>query len=48
MLIQLRVSNTRCSARADACRALYNLWDEIINGLVTIKNDILRKMCYAK
>ncbi|XP_060845353.1 zinc finger MYM-type protein 1-like [Rhopalosiphum padi] len=37
------LSNTRWSARADACRALYNSWDEIINALVTIKDDIFEK-----
>ncbi|XP_060861796.1 52 kDa repressor of the inhibitor of the protein kinase-like [Metopolophium dirhodum] len=37
------LSNTRWSARADACRALYNSWDKIINALVTIEDDIFEK-----
>ncbi|XP_050540304.1 zinc finger MYM-type protein 1-like [Daktulosphaira vitifoliae] len=37
------LSNTRWSARADACRALYNSWDEIINALITIKDDTFEK-----
>jgi len=37
------LTNIRWSARADACRALYNSWDESINAMVTIKDDIFEK-----
>jgi len=39
------LSNTRWSVRADACRALYNSWDEIINASrMALSKNVLREM----